>query len=194
MCCKLCSIKVIFSFSFWHDFSRHYTHLSKQGCATKRRNEFLEFRIVYNMQAEERLKPQRHLFNSKPGRQAFFLCGFARRIQITSPIDFFHSLCAFLHLFDADQFRDLHFSLILTNGDQKERLHCKAESSKCFDSLSHSTFYFITLGSPRHHSQTWGIMAPQNKCSKWLNTLFKAPHCKMWWCGIGILHDLPLKN
>lgn len=155
---------------------------------------FLAFRIAYNMQAEESLKPQRHLFNSKPsGRQSFFSCGFARRIQMTSPIDFFHSLCAFLHSFAADRFSDLHFSLLLTNEDQKERLHCKAESSKGFDSLSHGTFYFITLGSPRHHSQTWDIIVPHNKCSKKLNFLFKPPHCKKYltWLIAAKLRPLP---
>lgn len=93
MYCKLCSIKVIFPFSFWHDFSRHYTHPSKQGCATKRRNEFLEFRIVYNMQAEERLKPQRHLFNSKPGRQAFFCVALPEEFKLLLPLtSFIHSV------------------------------------------------------------------------------------------------------
>ena len=67
---------------------------------------------------------------------------------MTSPMDCSHSLSASLHSFAADRFRDLHFSLMLTNGDQNARLRCKAESSKGFDALWHGTSYFLSLGSP----------------------------------------------
>lgn len=82
---------------------------------------FLVFGIAYNMQAEEILKPQRHLLNSKPSGRQSFSCCFAIRIQMTSPIDFFHSACAFFHSFVADQFHDLCFFFFVTDKWESKR-------------------------------------------------------------------------
>lgn len=65
---------------------------------------FLAFRIAYNMQAEESLKPQRHLFNSKPsGRQSFFHVALPEEFKWLLPlISFIHSAHFSTHLLQTD--------------------------------------------------------------------------------------------
>lgn len=172
MCCKCCPISLTFSFSFWSDFSGPFTPTPQEKCA------FLNiFSIAYCLQQHGALKQcvgwrEAFLIQNLLWGSIFFLYSFARRNQITSPTDFPHSLLELFRTFAAAWFPDLHFPLILTKEDHKVRLPCKAESSKGFSSLSHGTFYFITFGSPRCHSQTWLIIMPHNTCNKWLNFLF----------------------
>lgn len=132
------------------------------------------------MQAEE--NPETFLIQNLLW-SSIFLCSCARRNQMTSPTDFFHSLRELFHTFAGDWFPDLHFPLILTKGIKKRGFPAKQSQAKVL-TLSHGTFYFITFSSPRWHSQTWLIIVPHNTCKKWLNFLFQHPQGKMWCCRI----------
>lgn len=125
---------------------------------------FLVFGIAYNMQAEEILKPQRHLLNSKPSGRQSFSCCFAIRIQMTSPIDFFHSACAFFHSFVADQFHDLCFFFFFCywqTGIKKRGFITRWNRAKVINLLHGNS-----TGSLVHHSRTWGIALPHNESRK----------------------------
>lgn len=139
------------------------------------------------MQAEESLKPQRHLFNSKPfWGSSVFLMWLCKDFKWLLPSTFFIH-CTFLHSFAAHWFRDLLFSLDTDKQGSKRGFTAKQSQAKR-PNLCRVALCFITPGRPRHHSQTWGTIMACNKCSKWLNFIFKPPHRKMWWCRINILH------
>lgn len=184
VCCKCCPTRLIFSFSFWSDFSRLYTPTLQGECA------FLDiFSTVYCLQHAV-LKQYAgwrepwNLRNSESSVRQYF---FVQLCQKKSN-DFSHWLLSFTPwTFPYICWRLISwstFSLDTDKRNQKERLPCKAESSKGFNSLSHGTFYFITFSSPRCHSQTWLIIVPHNTCKKWLNFLFQHPQGKMWCCRI----------